>query len=67
MDGEHFIFRNNDDIGLSVIKNNYSYGNELGLYEVAPLVFGDDDSTQIDGDVEGWVSIDDILKRLDEL
>lgn len=48
--------KNNPDIRFwDVVCHDYSYGHEKGLLEImAPF---------IDGDVEGWLTADDIIKK----
>ena len=52
--------------GASVVRNEYSYGGDQGLYEVAvinsngELVY----DTPITSDVIGWCSSDDVEKLL---
>jgi hypothetical protein len=66
----YIYFANN--YGASVIKNKYSYGNELGLYEVA--VLNKDRSiaydTPITNDVIGYLTpqqVTDILNKIQTL
>lgn len=42
------------------ICHEYSYGSERGLLEIMGSI------TQIDDDVEGWLTAKEILKRVDE-
>jgi len=59
-----FMFPNG--YGASVVRNEYSYGGDQGLYEVAvinsngELVY----DTPITSDVIGWCSSDDVEKLL---
>ena len=59
-----FMFLNR--YGASVVSNEYSYGGDQGLYEVAvinsngELVY----DTPITSDVIGWCSSDDVEKLL---
>lgn len=59
-----FMFPNG--YGASVVRNEYSYGGDQGLYEVAvinsngELVY----DTPITSDVVGWCSSDDVEELL---
>ena len=57
--------------GASVIRNQYSYGGDKGLYELAVLC-GEElcYSTDITSDVEGWLTPREVavlLKRIEAL
>lgn len=41
--------------------HDYSYGHEVGLLEIAGILVAD----EADDDVEGWLTADEILSRLD--
>lgn len=62
----------NNGYGVSIIRNQFSYGGKENLFEVAILI-GDDDSyelcytTPITSDVIGYASdieVEDIIKRV---
>jgi hypothetical protein len=61
------LFDNN--YGVSVIRNSYSYGGRDGLYELA--VLGSDGKlcydTPVTNDVEGYLSEDDVTKLLEQI
>ena len=55
--------------GASVVVGPYTYGGEYGLYELA--VLGSDGKltydTPVTGDVEGYLSEDDVTKLLEQI
>jgi len=55
--------------GASVVKTPYTYGGDMGLYELA--VFGKDGhityDTPVTNDVEGYLSEDDVTKLLEQI
>ena len=55
--------------GASVVVGPYTYGGEDGLYELA--VLGSDGKltydTPVTGDVEGYLSEDDVTKLLEQI
>jgi hypothetical protein len=55
--------------GASVVKTPYTYGGDMGLYELA--VFGKDGhiayDTPVTNDVEGYLSEDDVTKILEQI
>lgn len=58
------IFRFDNGLGASVVRNKYTYGNEAGLYELAVLRFNGEGifeneiayDTPITADVVGWLT-----------
>lgn len=61
LNGEQWIFRFGD-IGCSVIRNDHSYGGKSGLFEMAVIVWDDDDErwSIADNNVRGWLTVDDV-------
>jgi hypothetical protein len=55
--------------GASVVKGEYTYGGEDGLYELAVLDSNGDltYSTPVTSDVEGHLSEDDVTKLLEQI
>ena len=55
--------------GASVVKGEYTYGGEDGLYELAVLDSNGDltYSTPVTSDVEGYLSEDDVTKLLEQI
>ena len=55
--------------GASIVKTPFSYGGDMGLYELA--VFGKDGhiayDTPVTNDVEGYLSEDDVTKILEQI
>ncbi len=55
--------------GASVVKTPYTYGGDMGLYELA--VFGKDGhityDTPVTNDVEGYLGEDDVTKLLEQI
>ena len=61
-----FKFENN--YGASIIKHNFSYGHEDDLFELAVLYDSKITySTEITGDVLGWLTNDDVLAILNQI
>lgn len=61
-----FKFENN--YGASIIKHNFSYGNEDDLFELAVLYDSKITySTEITGDVLGYLTNDDVMYYLSEI
>ena len=61
-----FKFENN--YGASVIKHFGSYGNQEDLFELAVLYNGEITySTEVTGDVLGWLTNDDVMFYLSEI
>ena len=58
----------NNGYEASVIRNKYSYGHDLGLYEVAIFKDGDIDySTHITDDVLGYLTPREVVYKLREI
>lgn len=75
---EHKVYRFSNGFGLSVIRNQHSYGGSRGLWEVAVIKFIADDSddyhltydTELLDDVAGhltWREVQDFLKVCSQL
>lgn len=74
--GTQRVYRFPNGYGASVINHSFSYGNHLGLYELAVLKFNNDDNfeicydTNITDDVIGYLDEDKVqyfLKRIEDL
>ena len=67
------IYKFDNGYGASVIRHEFSYGHEDGLWELAVLHFSDDDdwnidySTPITDDVLGYLSDEDVERTLKEI
>ena len=74
-DGIQYKFRFPNDYGASVIKDEYSYGGKLDLWELAVVLWDGDDyelvyDPSITFDVEGCLTdeeVRDLLKQIKEL
>ena len=74
-DGIQYKFRFPNDYGASVIKDEYSYGGKLDLWELAVVLWDGDDyelvyDSSITFDVEGCLTdeeVRDLLKQIKEL
>ena len=55
--------------GASVVKHNFSYGGDAGLYELAVLDKDGDITydTPITNDVEGYLSEEDVTQLLEQI
>lgn len=67
--GVSYIFRFDNDYGASVVKHDFSYGNEEDLWELAVIKWSGDDwdldyDTPITGDVEGYLTDEDVRELL---
>ncbi len=66
--GLSYEFRFENNYGASVIKHKFSYGNEDDLFELAVLYDGKITySTEITGDVLGYLTDEDVLFYLSEI
>ena len=65
-DGHGYIYEFDNGFGASVVKHSGSYGNDLGLYEIAVLDSDGDlcYSTPITDDVIGYANEDKVLDTL---
>ena len=67
------IFKFDNMYGASVVKHKYSYGNELGLWELAVIKYYADDEwhivydTKITDDVIGNLTDDDVCFYLEQI
>jgi hypothetical protein len=70
-DGEQRIYQFDNGYGASVIRHQYSYGGDKGLWELAVLKDGElCYDTEITSDVEGHLNEDDVdilLSNIKEL
>ena len=77
-EGTVHIFKFLNNRGASVARNRISYGNRDGggLFELAVLDFSEkewgkiDHTTEITGDILGWLTVEDVnetLKKIEEL
>jgi len=68
-----WIFRFDNNYGASVIKGEYSYGGNRGLYELAVIYWlGDEEwhlcySTEITDDVIGYLEVEEVNELLDRI
>lgn len=72
-DGVQKIFKFDNMYGASVIKHRYSYGSDLGLWELAVIKYQDDDKwgivydTKLTDDVLGYLTDDDVCFYLEQI
>lgn len=66
MDHSQYLFRK-DDAGYSVVRNIGSYGYKEGLWEMCKIAYFKDEHFELIDEPVGYVSVDDVLKRLEEL
>lgn len=66
MDHSQYLFRK-DDSGYSVVRDIGSYGYKQGLWEMCKVVYFNDEHFELVDEPIGFVSVDDVLKRLEEL
>lgn len=71
--GPHKVYKFPNNYGASVIQNDYSYGGERGLWEIAVVCFVDgnkwdiDYSTPITNDVLGYLSDEEVENTLEQI
>lgn len=70
--GVQYLFKFDNGLGASVIRHRGSYGNELGLWELAAIVWDNDiewDFYHNDfyEDVKGWLTEDDVDDHLHQI
>ena len=67
--GTQRIYRFPNGYGASVVRSEKSYGGREGLFELAVLDSSDDlcYTTPVTRDVEGWLTIDNVDKLLDQI
>jgi hypothetical protein len=66
--GLAYEFRFENNYGASIIKHNFSYGHEDDLFELAVLYDSKITySTEITGDVLGYLDNDDVLAVLNQI
>lgn len=66
MDHSQYLFRK-EDSGYSVIRNKGSYGYKEGLWEMCKIAFLKDEHFELIDEPIGFVTIDEVVKRLDEM
>ncbi len=75
-DGERKVYKFENGYGASVIRTKYSYGYNLGLWEIACIIFVNDEDYEISynnnvtDDVIGhlnWEDVEVILERINNL
>jgi len=68
-DGYQKIYKFGNNYGASVVCNQYSYGGDRGLFEVAVLDMAGEIvyDTPITSDVVGWLDFDGVAKTLKEI
>lgn len=75
VNGIQKIYKFDNDMGASVIKHDYSYGGDQGLWELAVTQYEGEDwhinyNTPITSDVEGylsWEDVENLLNKISEL
>jgi hypothetical protein len=78
MGGVQKIYRFDNGYGASVIRTPYTYGGNVGLWELAVIEFKDEDNenfkltyeTPVTSDVEGyleWSEVEKLLERIEAL
>ena len=68
----HIIFKFQNGYGASLLCCSGSYGSELGLYEMAVLIFKGDEwdfcyDTEITNDILGHLSEDNVIDYLEQI
>ncbi|QYA42080.1 hypothetical protein KYI11_10845 [Macrococcoides bohemicum] len=66
MDHSQYLFRK-DDVGYSVVRNIGSYGYNEGLWEMCKIAYFKDEHFELIDEPIGFVTVDDVVKRLEEL
>ena len=66
MDHSQYLFRK-DDVGYSVVRHNESYGYKEGLWEMCKIAYFKDEHFELIDEPIGYVSVDEVMKRLEEL
>ncbi len=66
IDHSQYLFRK-DDAGYSVVRNIGSYGYKEGLWEMCKIAYFKDEHFELVDEPIGFVTVDDVLKRLEEL
>ena len=74
-EGIQKVYRFNNGYGASVVRNNFSYGHNAGLWELAVLKFennGSDDAdlcydTEITDDVVGYLTDNEVVVLLERI
>lgn len=76
LNGEQKLYKFKNGYGASVVRNSVSYGNKIGLWELAVVTFDENNNfklcydTEITDDVIGYLSekeVDDLLERIEKL
>lgn len=77
LQGIQKLYRFPNNLGASVIRGNTTYGGEEGLWELGVLKFVNEGNEEYhliypkaicdDGDVIGWLTDEDIERRLDAI
>jgi hypothetical protein len=70
--GHQYVYRFDNEYGASVVRHQYSYGGEVGLWEVAVIKFEGKDwrlayDTPITDDVIGWLTDDEVGETLSQI
>lgn len=71
-DKHQYLFRFGNDYGASVVKGPGTYGYDKGLWELAVVWWRGDEyqldyDTPITGDVEGYLTVDDVKNLLEKI
>lgn len=72
--GTQVVHRFENNFGASVVRHNFSYGGEDGLFELAVLEFPNETEeyhltyeTEITDDVLGYLSEEDVQQHLNQI
>jgi hypothetical protein len=67
--GVQNIYEFANGYGASVIKHDFSYGSDLGLWEIAVLDSSGnvDSTTKITDDVLGWIATNNVQQVLEDI
>ena len=70
--GVQHVFRFDNGYGASVVRHNFSYGGDNGLWELAVTEYEGDDwsltyKTPITQDVEGYLTHSDVMSLLNKI
>lgn len=71
--GEQYLYKFPNNYGASVIRNDFSYGGDNGLWELAVLTCNEDGgwylcyTTEITDDVIGYLTENDVELLLDRI
>lgn len=67
-EGTQVVFKFPNSYGASIINHKYSYGYDQGLFEMAVVIFKDDNWDLLpDGEVIGYLTNDECINYLFEI